>query len=237
MEDFAILHGQGINYLLKWLHFFFGIMWIGHLYYFNFTQGAVIPKIEPANVRPNVLAKMLPEALWWFRWGAMWTLVTGLLMLHFSQYVGFSLMTEGVFTPWGVQILTGGLFGILMWANVWFVIWPKQKIVIASNTQVAAGGQPLPEAAAAGAKALLASRTNTLFSIPMLFFMGAGAHLGMRLDTSNANVWFIILAVLAGAFELNALKGKLGPMQSVRGVIASGFALTAVVYFLMEIVL
>ncbi|MGE3757796.1 MAG: urate hydroxylase PuuD [Pseudobdellovibrionaceae bacterium] len=235
--DFAIFGPQGINYILKWLHFFFGIMWIGHLYYFNFTQGSVIPKIEPANVRPNVLAKLLPEALWWFRWGAMWTLVTGLLMLHFSQYAGFSLMTGGSFTPWGIQILTGGLFGILMWANVWFVIWPYQKVVIASNTQVAGGGQAIPEAAALGAKALLASRTNTLFSVPMLFYMGAGAHLGMNLDVSKAGLWFAVLAVIAGGLQFNAIKGKIGPMQTVKGVIACGFGLTALIYFLMEIIL
>lgn len=235
--EFAILNGQGINYILKWLHFFFGIMWIGHLYYFNFTQGAVIPKIEPAGVRPNVLSKLLPEALWWFRWGAMWTLVTGLLMLHFSQYAGFRLVTDGALTPWGIQILTGGVFGILMWANVWFVIWPKQQIVIKSNTQVAAGGQALPEAAAAGAKALLASRTNTLFSIPMLFFMGAGAHLGMQVNVDNAMTWFIVLAVIAGGLEVNALKGKLGPMQTVKGVITCGFALAAIVYVAMEVIL
>lgn len=235
--EFAIFNPQGINYLLKWLHFFFGILWIGHLYYFNFTQGVAIAKVEPANIRPNVLSKFIPTAMWWFRWGAMWTFVTGLLMLHFSKYAGFTLMTDGTFTPWGVQILTGALFGTLMWANVWFIIWPAQKIVIKSNEQVASGGQALPEAAARGAKALLASRTNTLFSIPMLFFMGAGAHLGMRLNTTSTMVWWIVLLVIAGGLEINAIKGKLGPMTTVKGVITCGFILAAVVYFLMELVL
>lgn len=235
--DFAIFNPQGINYILKFLHYFFGVMWIGHLYYFNFTQGAVIPKIEPANIRPNVLAKLLPEALWWFRWGAMWTLVTGLLMLHFSKYAGFSLMTGGEFTPWGVTILSGGVLGILMWANVWFIIWPNQKVVIQSNAQVSTGGQAIPEAAGLGAKALLASRTNTLFSIPMLFFMGAGAHLGMSVNTANAGTWFIVFGIIAAALEFNAIKGKLGPMQTVKGVIGCGFGLLAVLYILMEIIL
>lgn len=235
--EFTLFSGQGINYFLKWLHFFFGVMWIGHLYYFNFTQGTAVPKIEPASVRPNALSKILPEALWWFRWGAMWTFVTGLLMLHTSKYSGFTLMNGGEFTPWGLQILTGALFGILMWANVWFVIWPKQKIVIKSNEQLAAGGQALPEAAAAGAGALLASRTNTLFSIPMLFYMGAGAHLGAQLDTSKGWTWLIFVLVVAGVLEANAIKGKLGPMQTVKGVITWGFVLTAVLYVAMEVIL
>ncbi|MBX2986565.1 MAG: urate hydroxylase PuuD [Bdellovibrionaceae bacterium] len=227
--EFAVFSTQGLNYVFKWLHFFFGIMWIGHLYYFNFTQGTAIAQVEPAGVRPNVLSKFLPVAMWWFRWGAMWTFVTGLLMLHFSN---FPLSGD-----WGVKILTGSVFGILMWANVWFIIWPAQKIVIQSNQQVATGGQPLPTAAANGAKALLASRTNTLFSIPMLFYMGAASHLPMQIDVSRQSTWWIVLAILAGGLEFNAIKGKLGPMQTVKGVITCGFILAAVVYVLMEVIL
>lgn len=227
--DFAVFSTQGLNYVFKWLHFFFGIMWIGHLYYFNFTQGSAIAQVEPANIRPNVLSKFVPTAMWWFRWGAMWTFVTGLLMLHFSN---FPLTGD-----WGIKIVTGSVFGILMWANVWFIIWPKQKIVIQSNQQVASGGQALPEAAAAGATALLASRTNTLFSIPMLFYMGAASHLPITIDPSKQSAWWVVLAVIAGGLEINGIKGKLGPMATVKGVITSGFVLTAVVYVLMEIIL
>lgn len=227
--EFAVFSSQGLNYVFKWLHFFFGILWIGHLYYFNFTQGAAIAKVEPANIRPNVLSRFLPVALWWFRWGAMWTFVTGLAMLHTSN---FPLSGD-----WGVKILTGAVFGILMWANVWFIIWPAQKIVIRSNEQVAGGGQPIPEAAGLGAKALLASRTNTLFSIPMLFYMGAASHLPIQIDTARQNIWWIVLAVIAGGLQINGMKGKLGPMTTPKGVIISGFVLTAVVYILMEVIL
>lgn len=227
--EFAVFSTQGLNYVFKWLHFFFGIMWIGHLYYFNFTQGAAIAKVEPANIRPNVLSKFLPVAMWWFRWGAMWTLVTGLLMLYFSN---FPLTGD-----WGIKILTGALFGVLMWANVWFIIWPAQQVVIKSNEQVASGGQALPQAAALAPKALLASRTNTLFSIPMLFFMGAASHLPIQIDVEKQMTWWIVLVVIAGALEINAIKGKLGPMTTVKGVITSGFVLTAVVYALMEVIL
>ena len=80
------------------------------------------------------------------------------------------------FTPWTVAIITGGTLGLIMWANVWFVIWPNQKIVIANAIATAGGAAANPAAAPAGRRARLASRTNTLFSIPMLFFMGGASH-------------------------------------------------------------
>ena len=113
-----------------------------------------------------------------------------------------------------------------MASNVWFVIWPAQKVVIQSATQVAKGGQAIAEAAARGAKAALASRTNTLFSIPMLFFMGAASHLQYQV-TSSSN-YLVAALVLSLALEVNALKGKMGPMATVKGVIVSGFVLTAI---------
>ncbi|MCX7979234.1 MAG: hypothetical protein N2578_09550, partial [Bdellovibrionaceae bacterium] len=121
--DFAILSEPGLYFVAKWLHFFFGVMWIGHLYYFNFTQGTFMAATD-APTKSQVQQKLLPVALWWFRWGAMWTFVTGLVML--------SLMNSNFhpLTDWGHKILVGSAFGILMWANVWFVIWPNQKIVI-----------------------------------------------------------------------------------------------------------
>lgn len=229
--DFALLTNPGLYYIFKWLHFFFGVMWIGHLYYFNFTQGTFMAGAD-ASTKSQVTQKLVPVALYWFRWGAMWTFVTGLLMLGTSSWVGFNMHGD-----WGVKILTGSLFGTLMWANVWFVIWPKQKVIIKSAEQVAGGGAAIPEAAAYAPQALLASRTNTMFSIPMLFFMGAASHLGVQMDMSNVGIYFIALLILAGALEFNALKGKLGPMTTVKGVITSGFVLTAIVYLMMEIIL
>lgn len=227
--DFAIFSSQGLTYLFKWLHFFFGVMWIGHLYYFNFTQGTAIAKVEPATIRPNVMSRFVPVAMYWFRWGAMWTLVTGLAMLYTSN---FPLTGD-----WGIKILTGGIMGIIMWANVWFVIWPAQKVIIKSNEQVAAGGQAIPEAAKLAGPALLASRTNTLLSIPMLFFMGAASHLPIMIDTSKQMTWWIVYGVIVIAIEANGLKGKLGPMTTVKGVITSGFVLCGIMYALMEVIL
>jgi uncharacterized membrane protein len=229
--DFALLTNPGLYYVFKWLHFFFGVMWIGHLYYFNFTQGSFMAGAD-AGTKTQVTSKLVPVAMYWFRWGAMWTFVTGLLMLGTAQWVGYSVHGD-----WGVKILTGAILGILMWANVWFVIWPKQKIIIKSAEQVAGGGAAIPEAAALAPKALLASRTNVLYSIPMLFFMGAASHLGISMDMASMPMYFAAFLVLVAALQVNAIKGKLGPMATVKGVIGCGFALTAVIYLMMEIIL
>lgn len=229
--ELAITNMVGIHFFLKWIHIFFGLLWIGHLYYFNFTQGAFMNQTD-APTKSQVQQKLLPIALWWFRWGAMWTFVTGLAMLHTASYTGFSISGD-----WGVKILTGSLLGITMWFNVWFIIWPNQKIVIENAKNVSEGKPANSEAAAAGAKALLASRTNTLFSIPMLFFMVGAAHLPIQMDMEKAMTYWIVLLLLWAGIQLNAFKGKLGPMTSVKGVITSGFVLTFIIYLLMEIIL
>ena len=155
--------GPGIEMLLRWGHFLAGITWIGILYYFNFVQTEYFKEAEAAS-KSDAIQKLVPRALWWFRWGAMFTLVTGL----------------GIFAIRGgnmsMDIYIGALLGIFMFLNVWLIIWPSQQIVIASAKQVAGGGKADPKAAGALAQAGLASRTNTFFSIPMLFFMGASSH-------------------------------------------------------------
>jgi uncharacterized membrane protein len=144
-------------------------------------------------------------------------------------------------TSYGWAITTGGAMGILMFLNVWLVIWPKQKIVIQSTTQVAQGGQALPQAAAAGRRAALVSRTNFVFSIPMLVFMGAASHFTLFYDASEGCKWgmAISLAIVIGALELNSLIGSQGPtkkpLDSVKGAITSGFALTAVLFILFKL--
>ena len=230
--DIALLNLDGFMFLLRWLHLFFGIIWIGHLYYFNFVQGSFFAETD-AGTKSNAIQKLVPRALWWFRWGAMYTFVTGLLYMGLKGHQGgFGIYS----TSWGIAILTGAALGTLMWANVWFVIWPNQKIVIQSATQAAKGGTPLPQAAGSGARAGVASRTNTLFSIPMLFFMGAASHLPIALNP-DTSLWplVIVLAGVIGALEFNALKGKTGPMTTVKGVITCGFVLAGVLYMIMEV--
>lgn len=233
--DWAIASNDGTLFLLRWLHFFFGVMWIGYLYYFNFTQMPFMAEADAAT-KSNVIQKLVPRALWWFRWGAMFTFVTGwtYLGIRAGQLGGGFLSSS-----WGIAILSGALLGTIMWANVWFVIWPNQKILIQSATQAAAGQAALPNAAAAGARAGVASRTNTLFSIPMLFLMGAASHLSIQVsETSNICTYWSVLAVIVALIEANALKGKMiGPLATVKGVIQGGFGLTALLYVLMEVLL
>ena len=93
-----------IAFILRWLHFFFGIMWIGHLYYFNFTHGAFMAEADAAT-KPGVLTKLLPRAMWWFRWGAMWTLVTGLLYMMVLAHTGASFSSS-----WGLAISIGAMY-------------------------------------------------------------------------------------------------------------------------------
>ncbi len=215
--------------LLRWLHFLFGITWIGLLYYFNLVQTPFFAETE-APVRSGAIQKLVPRALWWFRWGAMGTVVFGLL-----YFFAWWSTIDMSFTAWTVAIITGGTLGIIMWANVWFVIWPNQKIVIANAIATAGGAAANPAAAGAGRRAGLASRTNTLFSIPMLFFMGAASHFPALIGpiTSGGLVtWVIIDGVIIVAIEINALSGTQGatkkPLDSISGVIMAGFVAWAV---------
>ena len=218
MDNFFLYGGLGFMFF-KWIHFLAGITWIGVLYYFNFIQGEWFKEIED-QVKGTAVRTLVPRALWWFRWGAMFTFLSGLAMLLVQGHPDFSL-------SYNVYIYTGALMGTLMFLNVWLIIWPAQQIVIASSESVANGGEANPEAGNALAKAGLASRTNTLFSIPMLFFMGAARGLGAETTSQAALLASTIIIII---IEANAIKGKMGPMASVKGVIHCGLALTVVLY-------
>ncbi len=218
---------DGILFLLRWFHIFFGVIWIGHLYYFNFVQGAFM-KEAAAGAKPEVLGNLLPRALWWFRWGAFWTMATGIVLI-----LAYAHEMEGFNNNWGVTIVIGAAMGLVMGSNVWFVIWPNQKLVIQNAT-----GTAVPNVADAAAKALLASRTNVLLSIPMLFFMAASRHLVVTSkDEPNYTVYWIVAFALLALIEINALKGKLGPLETVKGVVTGGFILTAAYAILMAVLL
>ena len=215
-----------VDLIFRWLHVLFGITWIGLLYYFNFIQGEYFKEAEP-GAKADATKKLAPRALWWFRWGAMFTFITGVILL------------VGARQTYGIDgyIVMGALMGIFMFLNVWLVIWPNQKIVC---------GIVEGDAATAGPKALLASRTNTLFSLPMALGMlgsqhGAGAA-GNIVDSAHAGVaqpltmGLIAVLVLTLALEANALIGKVGPMATVRGVIHCSVALTVVCLALLQFV-
>ena len=203
---------QFINFLFRWGHLLFGITWIGLLYYFNFVQGGYFKQASPEGLS-DAKAKLAPSALWWFRWGAMFTFLTGVYLL-------VVVYDQGVLNDFAI---VGATLGTLMFLNVWLIIWPNQKVALG----MVAGDGP-----AAGAKALLASRTNTLLSGPMAFAMLYSSHGGYAkghlasAGGAGSALW-IALAIIA-LLEINAIAGKQGPMTSVKGVITSSIILTAV---------
>jgi len=237
----ALFSFDGWLFLLRWFHFLAGITWIGLLYYFNFVQTPFFATAE-APVRTGMLAGgLVNRALWWFRWGAMLTFITGwLIILHKVGQFGL----HGFFSQsYGWAIFFGGMLGSLMWFNVWFVIWPAQQVVMASATQVSKGGQAIPEAAARGQRGGFASRTNTLLSIPMLFFMGAASHLPMvvRAERGGKVAALILLFVVMAVFEYNAMVGTAGPgkkmLSTLKGTFWGGFISAAILYFGLELLL
>ncbi len=228
----ALVTGEGVLFLLRWIHFLAGITWIGLLYYFNFVQTPFFAETEAA-VRSGAVQKLVPRALWWFRWGAMVTFLSGvLIVLHRMGQGGFF---KG---SYGWAILLGGLLGSIMWANVWFVIWPNQKIVIQNAIDTAAGKPANPAAAPAGARGGLASRTNTMLSIPMLFYMGAASHLSLPIPRSGLAFWVVALVIMA-VCEGNALYAQPNttttkPLATVSGTLWAGFILSAIFYIVFE---
>ncbi len=228
--DIALFSAEGLVMFLRFVHFFAGVAWIGHLYYFNFVQGAFFAEIE-APVKNVAFSKLVPKALWWFRYGALFTFLSGLGMLAIQ---GAELKQYFFATPYGLYIWPGTLMGTLMFLNVWLIIWPHQKILIANANNVIAGGAANPDAPKSAAKALLASRTNTLFSIPLLFFMGASRHLTLGMSENSPYIAVSVVTAIILALEINAIKGKLGPMTTVKGVIHCGIGLLVVLYGLLE---
>lgn len=211
-----------IDVLFRWLHVLFGVTWIGLLYYFNFVQGEYFKEAEP-GAKADATKKLAPRALWWFRWGAMFTFLTGLALLHVIA------KANGIDS----YITMGALMGTLMFLNVWLIIWPNQKIVC---------GIVEGDAASAAPKALLASRTNTLFSAPMLLGMmgsfhgtGNASNLVLGANASIGTGLWIVLALII-ILELNAIFGKLGPMQTVKGVVHCSIALTVIFLAILQFV-
>ena len=209
-----------VNMLFRWGHILVGVTWIGLLYYFNFVQTEYFKEAEE-NARKDAVAKLAPRALWWFRWAAFFTFLTGLYLLY-----AITLRVN-------LDIIFGVTMGTFMMLNVWGIIWPNQKVVI---------GIKEGDAATAGPKAALASRTNTLFSVGMLYFMVSSAHYPHGREIAMANLSITDTGLLVGlaiilAIQANAIWGKMLPaIASVRDVIISSFvlcvALSSVAYYL-----
>ena len=190
-------------------HILFGIAWIGLLYYFNFVQTEYVKVADP-DAKADVMKKLAPNALWWFRWAAFFTFLTGLILIH--------QITARI----GTEIILGVTMGTIMMLNVWGIIWRNQKIVL---------GMKDGDVATAAAKAGLASRTNTLFSVPMLMYMVYSAHApGSYLVLEDwSSLSLIVGLAIIFVIEANAIWGKMLPViASVRAVITSSFVLAII---------
>jgi len=198
-----------VEFFFRYFHVLAGIVWIGMLYYFNFVQTEYFKEAE-AGAKSDAMAKLAPRALWWFRWGAMLTFLTGAYLFHKIGALGTAMPA----------IWVGALAGTFMFLNVWLVIWPNQQIVL---------GMSEGDGPAAAAKAGLASRTNTLFSGPMLLGMLGNKYLAVPIaEGGSATGLYVALGTIV-ALEINALFGGMGPMKSVIGVIHSSLALMLVI--------
>lgn len=156
-------------FFMRWLHVLSGVMWIGLLWYFNFVQIPTVPKIEPAEHRAAISKYIAPNALFWFRYGALATVVTGLILAHMNGYLVQALTLQRGTVAIGI----GMWLALIMAFNVWFVIWPNQKKALGLV-------QASPEEKTkAGRVAMLTSRINTLLSIPMLYCMVAQQNGGL----------------------------------------------------------
>jgi uncharacterized membrane protein len=153
--------------MLRFLHVWAGILWIGLLYYFNFVQIPTMPKV-PAELKPGVTRYIAPTALFWFRYSALLTVILGLLIMELRQG-GDTARALGLQDPYKI-IGVGMWLGLIMAANVWFIIWPNQKKALGIVTVDDAAK------AKAASLAMMASRTNLILSFPMLYCMIMGAH-------------------------------------------------------------
>jgi uncharacterized membrane protein len=161
--------------LLRWSHVVFGIIWVGHLYFLNLVNVPFQAGLDK-DLKPKVNPGLLLRAFWWFRWGALYTLVFGLALFVYEYITPGNLLhpPDGKMAGGAMWIQFAMLLAIVMFINVWFVIWPRQKRILGGL----AAGKPDPDAARLATTAGKASRINLYLSGPMLFGMLAAKHLG-----------------------------------------------------------
>ncbi|MFM8901926.1 MAG: urate hydroxylase PuuD [Actinomycetota bacterium] len=234
------------DFLLRYVHVLVGITWIGLLYYFNLVQVPALATYgDEAKARNLTLDTVARRALWWFRWAAIATLGTGLLITGVIENYWSRSGDAHKYT-----ISIGMILGTLMAANVWMGIWKNQKIVLANAVNVLGGGAADPNAAGAGRRALLISRQNFIFSFSMLWFMVGPAHFYPAAfpdaTASSAMTLLIIAVVLAAILELNAV-GVLGgtaatnkllwPYESHKNAMITGGVLWLILWVASEVLL
>jgi uncharacterized membrane protein len=191
--------------MLLWIHLVAGIIWFGMLLFFNLVNGHVTAALQ-ASTRREVVPQLMPRALFWFRWGAMFTFLSGWLMLIWKYHVpGRGLYGEAglLGSQAGLWITLGALFGSIMWFNAWFVIWPAQQKLVTWIKE----GQTPPEQPYVAKTALYGARINTFLAVPMLFAMFAGAG---HYPSITFFPWFLIV-IGVGAAASYIMLFKLGP--------------------------
>jgi len=172
-----ILSDHGL--IIRWIHVVSGVTWIGLLYFFNFINGPFQAALD-AETKAKVIPQLMPRTLWWFRWAAAFTWVTGMTYAWILGSNDMSPDVQGSVMKWfvasqrGNWIGMGFVYGTIMAFNVWFIIWPRQKKIIMATIK----GENPPEKAQWAKVATRASRVNTYLSIPLIFAMGAAKHAG-----------------------------------------------------------
>jgi len=196
-----------LMFLLRWIHLIAGITWIGLLYFFNFINIPLTGTMD-GDTKKKVVPELMPRALFFFRWGAMFTFLAGAGMIIIKYFILGSGLTgpSGLMsTPGGLWIVFGALFGTVMWFNVWFIIWPAQQKIIPA---IKAGEAP---PAGLPAKAGMASKINTYMSVPLLFFMGAGSEGHYPIFN-----YYTLVLVIVGGFAL--VKFAYGFSKNIKGM-------------------
>lgn len=230
-------------FLFRYFHIIGGVLWIGVLWYINFIQGPYVNSIEAA-MQTAAKQKLFPKVMWYFRYGALITFVTGLALIGlkgFDPKIALPVGSEP-WNAWFAKIYPGFMFATIMFLNVWFVIWPRNKKIIA-----AANGEKIDGVPAMARRGFLASRTNTLLSVPMLFFMAAAQNLTLNgVSAAKLQLWIIITTAVLLLIEANALlvsndpakkPATFKPFESVKGVIHMGLLLTILLYVGVELLL
>lgn len=245
-----IFHRVGLEEAFRISHVIVAIMWMGLLWYFNFVQTPAFAEME-ASSRNDAFDKLTWRALWWFRWSAAATVVFGLLIIGIAPKGTYG-KNFWIHSAAGPTLAIGILFGLVMFLNVWLVIWPNQQIVIANARAVKAGGEANPAAAAAGRAGAMASRMNTIFSLPLLVFMVGAAHFyaldnfaGQSLGTGKCIVYLLIGVVVLVVLEANALgkisgRGNTGLnviYETHKNAMYTGIGLIVAFYILAELIL
>jgi uncharacterized membrane protein len=243
-----IFQEYGLNFLARWGHILSGITWIGLLYYFNFVQTPAFAAFE-AGPRNEATTKLVPRALWWFRYGAAATLAFGILLLAIPEFEGADsrLVEMDYFKSGpGMSIAAGILMALVMFGNVWGVIWPAQQKVIANAQNVLAGGEADPSVPGIARKAACASRTNTMLSIPMLWYMAATSHFygSGEFDTDSGGkriVFYLVVIIIVAGAEAIALRAPAAGapeawhIDNHKNTIIAGFAIAIFLYLVWEI--